>query len=198
MFIELADHLRCPADHPEQYLVLLPGSIEERSVREGMLGCPACGREFRVENGVFDIGGAPDQVAPTALDGDAAAALVGLTGPGGYLAVVGGLAARHDELAAAIPGVRLVTVNPPRGVRDEYELSVLRGASIPLRSSSMRGVLLGPGFGSDPRWVAEALRITLSGLRIVGEGDPPDSADIELLAAAGGCWVGAKTRNRIR
>ena len=111
---------------------------------------------------------------------------------------IGSAAPTSDELAAAIPGVRLVTVNPPRGVRDEYELSVLRGASIPLRSSSMRGVLLGPGFGSDPRWVAEALRITLSGLRIVGEGDPPDSADIELLAAAGGCWVGAKTRNRIR
>ena len=196
MFIELADHLRCPADHPEQYLVLLPGAIEERSVRDGMLGCPVCGREFRIDGGVFDIGGGPEQVAPTALDGDAAAALAGLTGPGGYLAVVGGLAARHDELAAAIPGVRLVAINPPRGVRDAYELSVLRGGSIPLRSSSMRGVLLGPGFGSDPHWVSEALRVTLPGLRIVGEGREPEPGDLELLASAGGCWVGSKLRNR--
>ncbi|HEU4828066.1 MAG TPA: hypothetical protein VFT04_02615 [Gemmatimonadales bacterium] len=197
MFIELADHLRCPADHPEQYLVLLPAQIEDRSVRAGTLGCPACGREFRIEHGVFDIGGGPDQVPPTALDGDAAAALVGLTGPGGYLAIVGGLAARHDEVAAAIPGVRLVAVNPPGSVRDAYELSVLRGGTIPLRSNSVRGVLLGPGFGSDPHWVGEALRITLSGLRIVGEGEPPEAPDIQLLAAAGGCWVGAKMRNRI-
>ena len=197
MFIELADHLRCPADHPEQYLVLLPGGIEERSVREGTLGCPVCGLEFPLQDGVFDIGGAPEQVAQTALDGDAAAALVGLGGPGGYLAVVGGLAARHAELAAAIPGVRLVAINPPRGVRDAGELSVLRGNAIPLRSSSVRGVLLGPGFGSDPHWIAEALRITLSGLRLVGEGDAPASSDIEILAAAGGCWVGAKTRNRL-
>jgi uncharacterized protein YbaR (Trm112 family) len=197
MFIELADHLRCPADHPEQYLVLLPGLFEERSVREGMLGCPVCGREFRIDQGVLDIGGAAAQVAPTALDGDAAAALAGLTGPGGYLAVVGGLAERHAELAAAIPGVRIVAINPPGGVRDAYELSVLRGGTIPLRSSSMRGVFLGPGFGSDPHWIAEALRITLSGLRIVGEGEAPASSDLELLASAGGCWVGAKMRNRI-
>lgn len=197
MFIELADHLRCPADHPEQYLVLLPGPVEERSVREGVLGCPVCGREFAIEQGILDIGGAPGQVAPTALDGAAAAALIGLTGPGGYFAVVGGLGARHEELAAAIPGVRLVAVNPPARVRDGGELSVLRGSAIPLRSNSMRGVLLGPGFGSDPHWVGEALRITLSGLRIVGEGEPPASADMELLASAGGCWVAAKTRNRL-
>ena len=197
MFIELADHLRCPADHAEQYLVLLPGRIEERCVREGVLGCPVCGREFGIEHGIFDIGGAPEQVSPTSLDGDAAAALAGLTGPGGYLAVVGGLAARHEELSAAIPGVRFVAVNPPAGVRDAHELSVLRGGSIPLRSSSVRAVLLGPGFGSDPHWVGEALRITLSGLRIVGEGDPPASPDVELLASAGGCWVGAKMRNRL-
>ncbi len=197
MFIELADHLRCPADHPERYLVLLPGRIEERSVREGMLGCPVCGREFRIEDGVLDVGGAPPSVASTALDGDAAAALVGLTGPGGYLAVVGGVAERHEALSGAIPGVRLVTVNPPGSVVDRHELSVLRGGTFPLRSSSMRGVLLGPGFGSDPHWVAEALRITLSGLRIVGEGEVPASPDLELLGSAGGCWVGAKVRNRL-
>jgi uncharacterized protein YbaR (Trm112 family) len=197
MFIELADHLRCPSEHPEQYLVLLPGRIEDRSVRDGMLGCPVCGREFRIDDGVFDIGGGPTQVQPTALDGEAAAALVGLTGPGGYLAVVGGLGERHEQLSHAVPGVRLVSVNPPDGVADAFELSVVRGGTIPLRSSSMRGVLLGPGFGSDPHWVAEALRITLSGLRIVGEGEPPASADIELLASAGGCWVGAKMRNRL-
>ncbi|HEU5049467.1 MAG TPA: hypothetical protein VFU00_04025 [Gemmatimonadales bacterium] len=197
MFIEAVDHLRCPAPHPEQHLVLLPSVLEERSVRSGMLGCPVCGREFAVEDGVLDVGGGPESVAPTALDGDAAAALLGLSGPGGYIAVVGGMAGRHDELAAALPGIRIVTINPPGGVRDGGELSVLRGGTIPLRSSSMRGVLLGPGFGSDPSWVAEAVRVTLSGLRIVGEGNAPESPDIEVMATAGGCWVAAKQRNRM-
>ena len=43
MFIELTDHLRCPADHEESYLVLLPDEIRERSVRAGRLGCPVGG-----------------------------------------------------------------------------------------------------------------------------------------------------------
>lgn len=197
MFIEAVDHLRCPEDHPEQHLVLLPESMEERSVRTGDLGCPVCGREFRIVDGMLDTGGAPEQVAPTALDGDAAAALIGLEGPGGYLALVGGIAARHAELMAAMPGIRVIAVNPPGSVRDEGELSVLRGRTLPIRSNSMRGVLLGPGFGGDPAWVAEAMRVTLSGLRVVGEGNSPELAELEVLAAAGGCWVGSKLRNRL-
>ncbi|HEX6643815.1 MAG TPA: hypothetical protein VF037_04010 [Gemmatimonadales bacterium] len=197
MFIELADHLRCPADHPEQFLVLLPGRMVDRSVREGVLGCPVCGREFALEDGVLDVGGGPGDVRDSALDADAAVALAGLSGPGGYVAVAGGLGARHEELAAALPGIRIAAVNPPPSVEDGGEFSVLRGGMLPLRSSSMRGVFLGPGFGGDPHWIAEALRVTLSGLRIVGEGDAPDTPDIEVLASAGGCWVGAKMRNRL-
>ena len=40
MFIELTDHLRCPADHEESYLVLLPDRMEGRSVRERAAGLP--------------------------------------------------------------------------------------------------------------------------------------------------------------
>src|SRR2546421_743598 len=56
MFIELTDHLRCPADHEEQFLVLLPDRMEGRSVLSGELGCPVCGRVVRVEEGVADFG----------------------------------------------------------------------------------------------------------------------------------------------
>ena len=37
MFIELTDHLRCPGDHDEAYLVLLPDSVVQRSVQSGEL-----------------------------------------------------------------------------------------------------------------------------------------------------------------
>ena len=43
MFIELTDHLRCPADHEEAFLVLLPDQMDGRAVRGGALGCPVCG-----------------------------------------------------------------------------------------------------------------------------------------------------------
>ncbi len=42
MHIELTDLLRCPADHDEAFLVLLPDRMEGRRVLAGHLGCPMC------------------------------------------------------------------------------------------------------------------------------------------------------------
>src|SRR5215213_7313657 len=92
MFIELTDHLRCPVDHDESFLVLLPDTIEDRSVRTGQLGCPVCTRTFELVEGVLDTGDAPagnSSLAQSSLDPEAVTALVGLSGPGGYLVLVG-------------------------------------------------------------------------------------------------------------
>ena len=48
MFIELTDHLRCPADHDESFLVLLPLDLAGRDVVQGTLGCPVCQREYAI------------------------------------------------------------------------------------------------------------------------------------------------------
>jgi len=137
MFIELTDHLRCPAEHDEAFLVLLPDLVEGRSVRTGTLGCPLCDRRFTLRDGVFDAGGAPPAAALSPGGGplgpDALAPLVGLGGPGGYLVLVGPPAAGWREMAELVPGVGLVAVNPPAGVVDEDGLSVLRGGRLPLR-----------------------------------------------------------------
>lgn len=195
MFIELTDHLRCPADHDEQFLVLLPHRMEGRSVREGQLGCPLCHRIFSLEAGVLDVGGAPAvEDAPSALDAESLSALVGLGGPGGYLVLVGPPAAAWREVARLNPGVGLVAVNPPGGVPDQEFLSVLRGGRLPLKSHSMRGVVLGRPFATEPAWVAEAARVVLPGLRVVGESADPGAESIELMASADGVWVGTRRR----
>jgi uncharacterized protein YbaR (Trm112 family) len=196
MFIELTDHLRCPADHDESFLVLLPDRMEGRSVRAGHLGCPVCGRTFQIADGVLDTGDAPAPVAASgsALDADALTALAGLHGPGGYLTLVGPVASLWRGVAELNPGVALVVVNPPGAVADTDELSVLRGGRLPIKSGSMRGVVLGQPFADDAYWVAEAARVVLPGLRIVGEGRDPASEVVELLASAGGTWVGTKVR----
>lgn len=196
MFIELTDHLRCPADHDESFLVLLPDKMEGRSVLTGNLGCPVCGRTFELKDGVLDTGGGPpsDANARTALDADALTTLVGLHGPGGYLALVGPVAALSNEVAQLVPGVALVAVNPPPAVRDSPGLSILRGGRLPIKSHSMRGVALGRPFAGEPHWVAEAARVVLPGLRVVGEGEDPGSDLIELLASADGVWVGIRRR----
>jgi uncharacterized protein YbaR (Trm112 family) len=195
MFIELTDHLRCPADHEESYLVLLPDRMEDRSVREGRLGCPVCGRTYSLVEGVLDLGGeVPPTPASTLLEPEPLTALVGLSGPGGYLVLVGRPAGRWREVAELIPGVGLVAVNPGPEVVDAAGISVLRSGSLPLKSRSMRGVVLGSPYGSDSRWVADGARVVLPGLRVAGEGRVPESAAIDLMASAGGVWVGTPRR----
>jgi uncharacterized protein YbaR (Trm112 family) len=195
MFIELTDHLRCPEDHEESYLVLLPDRVEDRSVRAGQLGCPVCGRTFEVVDGVLDVGGAPDGSADDPGPGpDALTALVGLNGPGGYLVVVGGPGRDWRALAERHRGVGLVVMNPPAGVRDEPGVSVLRGGRLPLKSRTMRGAVLGAGYGGETAWIADAARVVLPGLRVVGQGPDPASDLIDLMASAGGVWVGSPPR----
>jgi len=195
MFIELTDHLRCPADHNEAFLVLLPDLVEGRSVRSGTLGCPVCDRRFSIADGVLDLGDAPEPpTSATALGADALTSLVGLGGPGGYLVLVGAPAAVWREVAALTPGVVLVAVNPPEEVQDGGGISVLRAGRLPLKTSSMRGVVLGRPFGGDPHWVREAARVVLPGLRVVGEGPGPAPELIDLMASAAGAWVGTRRR----
>jgi len=198
MFIELTDHLRCPADHQEAYLVLLPEALEGRSVRRGTLGCPVCERRFALRDGALDVGGAPAAPAATssgpALSAEALAPLAGVNGPGGYLVLVGGPAGEWRTLETLVPGVGLVAVNPPAGVADEDGISVIRGGRLPLKTNSMRGVVLGVPFAADPGWVREAARVVLPGLRVVGEGPDPAPEAIDLMASAGGVWVGTRRR----
>lgn len=195
MFIELTDHLRCPEDHEERYLVLLPDRMEDRSVREGRLGCPVCGRTYTLSDGALDLGGEGAVGDPTsALTPDAIAALAGVNGPGGYLVLVGAPGRLWRELAELVPRVGLVAVNPGGGTSDEPGVSVIRGPRLPLKSRSMRGVVLGRPYGGDPAWIAEAARVVLPGLRVVGEGDTPSAGVIELMAAADGVWVGTPRR----
>jgi uncharacterized protein YbaR (Trm112 family) len=194
MFIELTDHLRCPAEHEEQFLVLLPGEMDGRMVRTGDLGCPVCGRAYHITDGVLVLaaGEAPPPPDPnTLLTPDALAAFLGLGGPGGYLVLAGAPAALWRELLEVVPGVGPVLVNPPE-VTAEYPASVLRSDRIPLKSRSMRGVVLGAELAQDPVWREEAARVTLPGLRVVGESAAePVEPRLEVMASAGGVWVAA-------
>ena len=196
MFIELTDHLRCPADHDEQFLVLIPELMDGRDVRQGSLGCPVCHRSFPIRDGIATFGRSPaTDILPTRLTADAQAALAGLGGPGGYAVLVGGAASRPDLVAQEWPGIGLVLVNPPAGAPDAAFASRLTAPSLPLKSGSMRSAILGPGFGDDPAWIREAARVVLVGNRVVGEGAPPSMAGLDLAADADGVWVAVKGRS---
>jgi len=205
MFIELTDHLRCPADHPEQFLVLMPATMNGRQVEEGTLGCPLCNRSYPIEQGVArfgsteaveraDVADAGRRGAAVDLDAGALVALLGLGSPGGYVVLVGSFGQVAAALAEELPGVALVLVNSDVDAGDLPFASAVRAPTIPLKTSSMRGVALGPGFASDPAWVAAAARVVLPGNRVVGQGSNPAQPDLEVAASAGGCWVGVRAR----
>lgn len=190
MFIELTDHLRCPADHPESFLVLVPDKSEGRSVLEGLLGCPVCHREYRIMGGVADFG-VPALAATTSSDSTlvpALAAFLGLAGPGGYVGVIGEAAGLAGALSEAIPGVHLAAVNAPSGTMASPDVSLLRSPRSPFKVRALRGVVLSQPYSADAAWQSEAIGSVLPGLRVVGQGSAPDG--VELLAQGAGWWVG--------
>ncbi|MGQ0703262.1 MAG: hypothetical protein ACT4PM_09040 [Gemmatimonadales bacterium] len=206
MHIELTDHLICPAGHAEQYLVLLPETMEGRRVITGDLGCPVCGRVVRVRTGIADFGPPPTAQPgaaepsgrPAVLTAEAMHAFLGLTGPGGFVALAGRVAAVADELSERMPGIGLVLVNRSAGpVPGTPAASVLRSPRLPLKSNSMRGVVIGADLADLPggAWIADAARAVLPGLRVVSEGGEPP-ATLTLLAQSGSCWVGIKPSSR--
>lgn len=192
MFIELTDHLRCPAEHAEAYLVLLPERMDGRMVREGSLGCPICGAVVRVAEGIAVFDPAPPSADATPLTPEAIAAFLGLGGPGGYVALAGPAASTIPGLVPLLDGVHLVAVNPPAAIAADHPASVLRASRWPLKSAAFRGVVVSGGSNHDPDWVPKAMQSALPGLRVVVEGARVDLPGFEVLAESGAVWVAAR------
>lgn len=197
MFIELTEILRCPNDHAESYVVAAPIAMDGRRIVRGVIGCPECKAEFPIVNGVAYFGADPGaQAGPPLPDYDVAAlrAFLNLDGPGGYAALAGSAARFGSEVAALLPGVHIVAVNPPAGVTPLPMLSLLvdpRG--LPFKSATLRAVALGADCAAVP-WLADAARVLLPGLRLVVEDERASPEGISELARGAGLFVGMKDR----
>src|SRR6059058_1456811 len=139
--------LRCPETHEEAFLVMSTGEMVGRMVRSGILGCPICRREYAIVRGVVNFSGPgtgeglpPRQkyavaagAPPRSPDAQTLQALLDLSGPGGYVVLVGSEARRlvvgadwagdpwlGEAQRVLLRGRRLVIeaerVKPPSGV----------------------------------------------------------------------------------
>src|SRR5438105_15643278 len=142
-----------------------------RMVRSGILGCPVCRREFPIVKGIVNFAGkgkgktgnAADEVATLpvspfpfpAVDSETLQALLDLSGPGGYVVLVGAAARHAVGLAGLMGGIHFIGINAPADLEELPVLSLLACETmIPLRRAMARAVVVGPDRASPP-WPTE-------------------------------------------
>jgi len=207
--IELTEMLRCPEAHREEMLVLSTGEMKDQMVRSGLLGCPVCHNEYPISRGIVNFRRSKERVAKDSSSGprpaysppsplpsaDAAQlqALLELSGPGGYVVLVGAAVRQAPRLAKLMAGIHFVGVNPPPDMEEQSALSLLYASEkIPLRTAVARGVVVGADLATSP-WLVEAHRALLRGRRFVVENEEPElPIGLLKLAAENGLWVGEK------
>jgi hypothetical protein len=193
VFIELVDTLRCPVAHEETWLVAAVSAYHGRFIARGALGCPVCHAQFRVDEGAVTFAEPRERPGtvrvPTADEVGRAQALLGLSEPGGTVALVGHAANLVHELEE-VSQVAILLVNPA-GIVPRPGLSVVWcRESVPLAAGSLRGVMVGEGTASAllPSLV-RALRPRGRLVAPVGLAVP---LDIVELARDGVEWVGER------
>ncbi len=200
----MIDLLRCINAHEDTWLVASFREVTNRIVTEGTLGCPVCGAEYQITNGVVDFSrgeSVADHEAERAHVGHRreelatrAGAYLDATQPGTTI-VLGGLWAYAAQDLAEMADLRVIALNPPREVKDSERVGVVRSAgAIPLAANSCHGVALDAWFAITT--VDEAVRVTKSLGRIVGPTSLNASTAV-ILAHDEQYWVAEKAPEMI-
>jgi uncharacterized protein YbaR (Trm112 family) len=197
MHIELIELLRCPRAHEESWLVAALHEVRERVVLQGKLGCPVCGAEFPIVDGVARMGGPdgeqtlPRPAATPAGDASDAwrlAALLDLRPPTAVGVLTGANASVAQQLLEIYAG-GLVLLNPLRPPEPRARVAtVLAPDSMPLRSRSAHAIALESG---DERLLPEAVRVLTPGGRLVAPASWPVPEEVRQIARDDFQWVAA-------
>ncbi len=184
-------------------MILIADHLENRRVIEGSLGCPNCRDRYPVEGGFGDLRppprktreDAPDVGPPASPSAMEVAALLGLTGGRGNVALIGDVAGHATALAALVPDVEFVGVAPGlRGWEEGEGVSRLdAGVSLPFSDGSLRGVGLfaereSPMAG-EPSMAGELARVVARDGRIAVWGAPGAVGEWERALRSEGCDV---------
>src|SRR5215211_4533636 len=145
MHIEFIDLLRCPNVHEESWLVAAFYRLDGRVVVQGKLGCPVCGAEYFIQDGVAVFNGVNASLQATApkeseSDGTLIAALLDLSRPG-MLVLLAGEWARDAEAVAELTGARIIALNSLARAFGSDDVAQIRARSpIPLAAQSLNGI----------------------------------------------------------
>lgn len=192
MHVDLIESLRCPRPHDESQLVVAAGRVVDRRILDGTLGCPTCGAEFKIQDGItrFEI---PARLTP-ATTPDAAlglrlAALLDLTDARGFAILCGAWGAQLDPIQR-VSDTPLLLVNPPADYGGEPAGVLLCGDVMPLAASSVRAAALEADM-SAPQ-IVSAVRAVRPGGRVIGPTSLPLPEGIAEVARDDTLWVGER------
>ncbi len=207
MHLLLTDRLACPRCGPDFGLILRADRMSDRTVYDGVLGCPNCRGSYPIRDGLADLRPLPHGEppaegprAPPPQEGecDRLHALLGVVRGPGTILLGGDVRPCVSELADRIPDIDWVVLGSrPAGKDDLAGVSWIRASTpFPFFSRSLRGMVLG---GVSKRSVlSESARVLAPGGRVVFTGAPTDAASVlqaeglTLLAEEGGTVVAAR------
>jgi hypothetical protein len=181
--------------HEDSWLVARADTMEGRHLAKGELGCPVCDARYPVDEGVVDFaaGASHARAGGIVEEGMAlrAAALLGLTEPGGLVVLTGDWSACADELLEMTDGVQLLALNFASGLRSGGALSLaLMGDRLPLAAASARGIAL-DATHATPSLLEGAARALAPGGRLLAPATTPVPASLRELARDERLWVAA-------
>jgi hypothetical protein len=201
--------------HADSWLVARADELVDRHILRGELGCPVCGARYAVRDGVADF--AADASRATAADamrpsGSArpvaqrdsaassdttqalalrAAALLGLTEPGGLVVLAGAWSACANELLEMVDGVQLLALGPAPALRSGGALSLaLIPDVLPLAAESARGIALDAAHAT-PSLLAGAARALAPSGRLIAPAYALVPESLRELARDEEHWVAA-------
>jgi hypothetical protein len=206
VFLELVDSLRCVRPHEDSWLIARADELVARHIVQGELGCPICEARYAVRDGVANFRGAerafPSETSSTApQDASAAAlraaALLGLTEPGGLVVLAGEWSACANALLECVEGVQLLALDPAPTLRSGGALSLaLIPDALPLAAASARGIALDAAHAT-PSLLAGASRALAPGGRLIAPASARVPESLQELARDDEQWVAAAPRSSV-
>ena len=202
MFIELVDSLRCLEPHEETWLVAAVTRMDGRHIVDGTLGCPICRRQYPILRGSgwftasAPVGGDRRLTnrAPVVEETMSvrAAALLGLTEPGGIVVLGDGWAAYADAIAEMGPAHIVVLNVESRDGSPQTVSSIIVDDRLPFGSGALRGVAVGRELAT-PMLLASAAGTLRGRGRLVAPAGVSVPDGVEELVRDETDWVAERT-----
>lgn len=181
--------------HEDSWLVARADELDARHIVRGELGCPICATRYPVRAGVVDFTGGESR--PREMRGEQdlalrAAALLGLSEPGGMVVLAGEWSACVEELLAMTDGVRLLALDFAHGLESGGPLSLALIADVlPLAEGCARGIALDLAH-STGSLLDGAARALAPGGRLIAPATAPVPPMLRELARDDRHWLAEK------